>query len=119
MAAAPAVASAILRVSACLSDGSLRRMRVPVVSSVKKLRAETLGRVLLTYGIAAIATSEAETRYVNASNQKTHRRPRRATNKPANAGAATASTSVATRESERALTYCSPPTTSRTLDSKV
>src|SRR5260370_8530745 len=97
MAAAPAVASATGRVSACRSDGSLRRMRVPVVSSVKKLRPEILGRDFLTYGIAAKATSDADTRYVKASNQKTHRRPRRATSKPASAGAATASTSVATR----------------------
>src|SRR5437879_11347587 len=105
MAAALAVASAILRVSACRSDGSRRRIRVPVVSSVRKLRKEILGSFLLTYGIAAPVTSDADTRYVKASNQKTHRRPRSATSKPASAGAATASISVATRESERALTY--------------
>src|SRR5438132_2676406 len=73
MAAAPAVASAILRVSACRRDGSLRRMRVPVVSSAKKLGNEILGSFFFTYGITVTATSEAETKYVNASNQKTQR----------------------------------------------
>ena len=53
MAAAPAVASAMLRVSACRSDGSRRRIRVPVVSSVRKLPAEIGGNDLLMYGIAA------------------------------------------------------------------
>jgi hypothetical protein len=63
MAAAPAVASAKLSVSACLSDGSRSNTRVPCVISERKTRGESGSDAsLATCGTTASRTSSAETK---------------------------------------------------------